>query len=172
MISSDIIAVSASIISVLALLFTFLTFKRERNKTNQDFIFQEKIAAYKELIFQANQTYELFYQLVEEVQSYKGSEENWNDFFENECGLYYNLGYDFQKILFRYIPILPNKIYKEMDEFCTEIIFFTTSSYHCNAHITSEAYDKLEITLQKIISLVRTDLNSDRLNIVLSKRLN
>ncbi|WP_300567285.1 hypothetical protein [Flavobacterium sp.] len=171
MTSSDVTAFFAILISVLALLFTFLNFRREKNKINQDLIFQEKITAYKDLIFQANQTYELLYFLVEEVQSYEGTDKEWENNFDKVCGQYYNHGYEFQKLLFKYMPILPNEIYKEMDKFCTSTIGFVTSSFHCNSNATIQSYDNIEKKLHKIIDYVRTDLNVDKLNVVLSDRL-
>ncbi|AWA31101.1 hypothetical protein HYN48_13945 [Flavobacterium magnum] len=170
-ISSDIIALIASAISIFALLITFLNYRRDRNKTNQDYIFQEKVIAYKDLIYQASESYELLFQLVQEVQDYEGTNEDWVSFYEKECGNYYKLGYDFQKVVFRCIPILPNDIYLRLDEFSHESIHFVTSAFHKNAELTITAYDNLELTLKKIIELIRIDLKVEKLNVNLSKRL-
>jgi hypothetical protein len=171
MTASDISALFAILISVLALLFTFLNFKRERNKINQDLIFQEKISAYKDLISQANQTYESLYPLVTKVQEFEGTPEEWLSFFVEVRAEYSNLGYEFQKLLFKHLPILPNEIYKEMDKFCTKIIEFVTITIDCNSETTMKSYNNLEKKLHKIIDCTRADLNVDKLNIVLSKRL-
>lgn len=45
--SSDIIAITATIISIFAFILTFLSYRRERSKSNQDLLYQEKISAYK-----------------------------------------------------------------------------------------------------------------------------
>ncbi|WP_333600412.1 hypothetical protein [Flavobacterium sp.] len=171
MTSSDNLAIFASVISIIALLIPFLSFRRERNKSNQDFIFQEKVLAYKDLIFQASQTYEQLFFLVEELQEFEGTKEEWEVAHGEECGRYYSLGYDFQKVIFRNIPILPNNIYKEMDSFSHEAIHFVTSAFNCNSNLTTTAYDNLEISLEKIIELVRIDLKVEKLNLNLAKRL-
>lgn len=171
MTSSDIVAIFATAISIFALILTFLSYQRDRNKSNQDLIFQEKIDAYKDLIFHANNIFESFFDLVQEVQDHEGTKKAWVKYIEKESTNYDSLVTDFQDTIFKAIPILPNKIYMELLEFGHESRHFVTSAFNGNAKLTIKAYDNLELSLRKIISLVRRDLRVDKLNVSLSNRL-
>jgi len=172
MTSSDIIAIIATVISICAFVLTFFSYRRERSKSNQDLVFQEKIAAYKKLMFLANTTFESFFDLVEDVQDHEGSKKEWTKYLEKECAEYDKLVTEFQDAIFESLPILPDKVYRELIEFGQESRHFITSAFNGNARLTINAHDKLEKSLRKIIILVRTDLNVDKLNIDLKRRLN
>lgn len=171
MTSSDIVAIFATVISISAFVITYLSYQRDRNKSNQDLIFQEKIAAYKDLIFHANNIFESFFDLVDEIQDHDGTKKAWVKFFEKESENYDHLVTDFQETIFKSIPIMPNKIYKELIDFGLESRNFVTSAFNGNAKLTISAHDNLEISLRKIINLVREDLSVDKLNVSLSNRL-
>jgi hypothetical protein len=171
MTSSDIVAIFATVISICALMVTFLSYRRDRNKSNQDLIFQEKINAYKDLIFHANNIFESFFDLIDQVQDHEGTKKAWVKYFEKESDNFDELVTDFQDAIFRSIPIIPNKIYSELIAFGLESRHFVTSAFNGNAKLTIKAHENLEISLRKIISLIREDLTVDKLNVNLSKRL-
>jgi hypothetical protein len=168
---SDLIAISAAVISVCALIISFLGYRRDRNKSNQDFIFQEKVAVYKELTFRANNILEDYYRLVDELQHFEGSEKEWVKFYEKEYDYYDKLVEKFHGSLFKSTPILPKKVYNEMWDFGQGAAHFLTSSFNGNADITIIAYDRLELSLMKNVNLIREDLKVEKLNINLSNRL-
>lgn len=169
--SSDIIAITATIISIFAFILTSLSYRRERSKSNQDLLYQEKISAYKKLMFLANTTFESFFDIVEDIQDHEGSKKEWTKYLEKECEEYDDIVTEFQEAIFESLPILPNKVYRELIEFGQESRHFITSAFNGNARLTINAHDKLEKSLRKIIVLVRIDLNVDKLNIDLKKRL-
>ena len=171
MTSSDITALIAVLISLFAFIVTFLTYRRERSKSNQDLIFQEKIAAYKQLIFHANNIFECFFKLVDDIEDHKGSKSKWAKYLKGESENYDDLVTDYEDIIFEYLPILPDKVYHELNKFGIESRDFIDFSFKGNVKQTIKAHAKLEKSLNEIISLVRNDLNVDKLNIDLKKRL-
>ncbi len=171
MTSSEIIALFATLISIFAFAITFLSYRRERSKSNQDLIFQEKIAAYKKLSFHANVLFESFFDLVEDLQDHDGTKKEWTKHLIKECGSYDDMVTKFQEVIFESIPILPEKVYRELIEFGLESRHFITSAFNGNSALTINAHDKLEKSLRNIIKLIRKDLNVDKVNINLKNRL-
>ncbi|AWH86303.1 hypothetical protein HYN59_14830 [Flavobacterium album] len=171
MTSSDIIALFATLISIFAFAITFLSYRRERSKSNQDLVFQEKIAAYKDLSRHANILFESFFDLVEDLQDHDGTKKQWTKHLEKECRAYDDQVTKFQEVIFESIPILPEKVYRELIEFGLESRHFITSAFNGDSLLTINAHDKLEKSLRNIIKLMRKDLNVDKVNINLKKRL-
>ncbi|MNK21256.1 hypothetical protein D3C87_395090 [compost metagenome] len=171
MTSSDIIAIFATLISICAFAITFLSYRRERSKSNQDLVFQEKIAAYKKLSLHANNLFESFFNLVEDLQDHDGTKKEWTKQLAKECGSYDDQVTKFQEVIFESIPVLPEKVYRELIEFGLESSHFITSAFNGNSLLTINAHDKLEKSLRNIIKLIRKDLNVDKVNINLKKRL-
>jgi len=171
MTSSDIISILTVLISINALVVATLSYRRDRNKSNQDFLFQEKVLVYKELIYHVNYIFESFYDLVEDLQDHDGSLKKWEKYLNKESESYDDLVTEFQNYIFRALPMIPSEIYKQLIEFGQESRHFITSAFNKNEVLTIEAHDKLEKNLRNIINLVRKDLNVDKLNIALSRRL-
>lgn len=169
--NSDKISILALIISIGACLIAYFAFKRDKKKGNQDLIYQEKISAYKELMFSANKAYSRFYDIVNKVQFYEGKPEDWEDDFMKFSGTYFMMGYEFRDLLFKNMIVIPNHIFVEMDKLTIVLIGFVTSSAHCNTEITFQTYDKLGRKLKKITNLIRKDLNVEKLDDELAKRI-
>jgi len=171
MTSTDLIALLTALISVSALIIATLSYRRDRNKSNQDFLFQEKVLIYKELIYHVNHIFESFYNLVEDLQDYEGSIKKWEKYLGKESESYDDLVTELQNCIFKALPMIPSEIYKELIKFGQESTHFITSAFNKNELLTIEAHDKLEISLRNVIDLVRKDLNVDKLNVALSNRL-
>lgn len=171
MTSSDLTALLAIFISVIALLLTFFRFRRERNKSNQDHIFQEKVSSYKKLMLQANKIFESFFDIVDDILDHDGSKKNWEKYFNEESEGYDELVTEFQEAIFESIPLLPAKVYKELIEFGQESREFVTTAFQGNTDSTINAHEKLEKTLRKVIGTIRDDLNVENLNVNLKNRL-
>lgn len=171
MTSSDIIAIITILISVGAFFIATLSFRRDRNKSNQDFLFQEKVIAYKELIFHVNFIFESFFDIMEEMLDHEGSITKWEKFLNKESGYYDGLVADLYKSIFRALPMIPSDIYKELIKFGQDSTLFIDSAFDKNEALTIEAHEKLDKNLRNIINLVRKDLNVDKLNLSLSNRL-
>lgn len=168
---SDIISLSTVIISIFALLIAILSFLRDRNKSNQDLLFQEKVLAYKELLVHVNYIFESFFDLMDEMQDHDGSNKQWEKFLNKESEFYDNLVADFYKSIFKALPMIPSDIYKQVIEFGQESTQLITSAFDKNEALTIRTHEKLEQSLKGVINLVRKDLNVDKLNIALSNRL-
>jgi hypothetical protein len=171
MTSSDIIAITTTLISIFAFYIAFLTFRRDRNKSNQDFLFQEKVLAYKELIYHVNFIFESFFDMMDEMLDHQGSTAKWEKFLNMESEYYDSLVADFYKAIFRALPMIPSDIYKELIKFGQDSSQFIDSAFDKNEALTVEAHEKLDKNLRNIIDLVRKDLNVDKLNLSLSNRL-
>lgn len=171
MTSSDLVAILTVLISLCALLVATLSFRRDRNKSNQDFLFQEKILVYKELIFHVNYIFESFYDLIEDLQDHDGSAKNWGKYLDKESVTYDNLVTEFQNCIYKALPMIPSEIYKQLIGFGLESRHFITSAFNKDEALTIEAHEKLEKSLRNVINMVRKDLNVDKLNIELSHRL-
>lgn len=171
MTSSDIIALLATIISICAFALTFLSYRRERSKSNQDFLFEEKIDAYKKLMLLANTIFESFFDIVDEIVEYNGSKKAWIKYLEEESGEYDDHVNEFYEAIFISIPILPAEIYSELINFGVESGNLIDSAFKGNSVLTIRAHEKLEKSLKDIIGLVRNDLNVDKLNVDLKRRL-
>lgn len=168
---TDIIATSAVGISIFAFIISFLSYRRDRNKSNQDFIFQEKIKSYKEFTHRANKILEDYYKLVDDLKYFEGSEKEWVKFYEKDFDYYNKLVVKFYDSLFKTIPILPKIVYNEMWEFGQGISYFLTATSKGDIKITKTAYDRLESSLKKNVDLIREDLKVEKLNVHLSNRL-
>lgn len=171
MTSTDIIAILTTLISICALVVATLSYKRDRNKSNQDFLFQEKILVYKELIFHVNYIFESFYDLVGDLQDHDGSKKNWEKYLYKESEMYDSLVTELQNSIFRALPMIPSEIYKQLIEFGLESRHFITSAFNKDELLNIEAHEKLEKSLRDVINMVRKDLNVDKLNLALSNRL-
>lgn len=171
MTSSDIIAITTTLISIFAFYIAFLTFRRDRNKLNQDFLFQEKVLAYKDLIFHINYIFESFFDMMDEMLDHEGSTRKWEKFLNKESKYYEKLIADLYKSIFKALPMIPSDIYKELINFGQASSQFIDSAFDKNETLTIEAHEKLDKNLRNIINLVRKDLNVDKLNLFLSNRL-
>lgn len=171
MTSSEIISILAIGFSMVALMISYLTFRREKKKANQDLLFQEKINAYKEISYLGNKVFREFFDLVNNVQFYEGKPENWEEEFLNFSGSYYVKAFEFENTLAKHMVVIPNIIYEVCSEFSFILTQFVTTSAHCDSEIIGEGYEKLAIKLETLIELIRTDLNVDKLNLELSRRI-
>lgn len=168
---SDIIAILTAFISICALIVATLSYQRDRNKSNQDFLFQEKVLAYKELIFHVNFIFESFFDIMDEMLDHEGSTTKWEKFLNKESEYYDGLVADLYKSIFRALPTIPSDIYKELIKFGQDSTQFIDSAFDKNEVLTIEAHERLDKNLRNIINLVRKDLNVDKLNLSLSSRL-
>lgn len=171
MTSSEKISILALGISLIALLITYLTFKREKKKANQDLLFQEKINAYKDISFLGNKIYREFFDVVNNVQFYEGKAKKWEKEFLEFSGDFYAKSFEFENIVSKHMVIIPSKIYDACSEFSFVLTQFVTTAGHCDNEIIINGYDKLGFKLEELIELIRTDLNADKLNLELSKRI-
>ncbi len=69
--------------------------------SNQDLLFQEKVLAYKDLIFHVNYIFESFYDLMEEMLDHEGSNVKWEKFLNKESEYYNSLVADLYKSIFK-----------------------------------------------------------------------
>ncbi|KQT29551.1 hypothetical protein ASG22_19700 [Chryseobacterium sp. Leaf405] len=168
---SDLLAILTVIISVCALIVATLSYRRDRNKSNQDFLFQEKVLAYKELLFHVNYIFESFFDLMDEMIDHEGSNKKWEKFLNKESEFYDNLVADYYKSIFKALPMIPSDIYKELIRFGQDSTNFITLTFDNNEDLTIEEHNKLEQSLRNVISVIRKDLNVDKLNVTLTKRL-
>ena len=168
---TEYIAITAILISFVALITPYLTFKRERKKSNEDIIFKEKIDAYKDICHKAHEIYTNFFDLVDKVQFYEGTSEEWEKKIPEYIGENYKVGFDFKKRVYQFVVLLPNEIFKKAEDLSEHFLGFVTTTTHCDAKSTIDAYDFLGNQLGELIELVRLDLNVDKLNIDLSKRI-
>lgn len=171
MTSSDINSIITVVISVGAFIVATLSYRRDRNKSNQDFLFQEKVLAYKELIFHVNFIFESFFDLMDEMLDHKGTDKKWEKFLNKESEYYDGIVEDFYKSIFRSLPMIPSDIYKELIKFGQESTQFITSAFDKDEDLTIKAHEKLDQSLRTVISLIRDDLSVDKLNVTLTKRL-
>lgn len=168
---SDLTTILSTSISICALVVATLSYRRDRNKSNQDFLFQEKVLAYKELIYHVNFIFESFFDMMDEMLDHEGSNIKWEKFLNKESEYYESLIADFYKSIFRALPMIPSDIYKELIKFGQDSSQFIDSAFDKNEALTVEAHEKLDKNLRNIIDLVRKDLNVDNLNLSLSNRL-
>lgn len=171
MTSSDINSIITVVISVGAFLVATLSYRRDRNKSNQDYLFQEKVIAYKELIFHVNFIFESFFDLMDEMLDHEGTNKKWEKFLNKESEYYDGIVEDFYKSIFKALPMIPSDIYKELIKFGQESTLFIDSAFDKDENQTIKAHEKLDESLRNVISLVRKDLNVDKLNVTLSRRL-
>jgi hypothetical protein len=171
MTSADITTILTTSISICALIVATLSYQRDRNKSNQDFLFQEKVLAYKELISHINFIFESFFDMMDEMLDHEGSTTKWEKFMNKESEYYDNLVADLYKSIFKALPMIPSDIYKELIKFGQDSTQFIDSAFDKNEAVTVEAHEKLDKNLRNIINLVRKDLNVDKLNLSLSNRL-
>lgn len=171
MTTSENIAFIAVGISILALLISFLTYRREKKKVNQDLLFHEKINAYKEISFLGNKIYEDFFDIINLVQDFEGTRKEWDKKYIKFSGNFYDQTFEFQNLLSKYMVILPNKIYKSVEEYSMNLMSFVTIASHNDNSLIIDVYDKLGDQLKVMIELIRYDLNVDNLNIGLSRRI-
>jgi len=169
--SSEKISLLALGISLIALLITYLTFRRGKKKANQDLLFQEKINAYKDISYLGNKIYREFFDLVNNVQFYEGDEKKWEKEFLKFSGDYYGKSFEFENTVSKYMVIIPSKIYDTCFELSFMLTHFVTTASHCDSEIIGNGYDNLGIKLDNLIELIRVDLNVDKLNLELSKRI-
>lgn len=169
--SQDVIAILTVLISIGAFFIATLSYRRDRNKSNQDFLFQEKVLVYKELLYHVNFIFESFFDLMDDMLDHEDSKKKWEKFLHKESEFYDNLVADFYKTIFKALPMIPTDIYKELISFGQDSTKFVTSAFDKDEALTIQAHEKLDKSLRKIIDLVRKDLNVDKLNVTLSKRL-
>ena len=168
---SENIAIIAIGISLFAFLISFLSFRRDKKKANQDLLFQEKLNAYKEISFLGNKIYGDFFDLINLIQEFEGKPEKWEKRFVKFSDQYYDQAFEFQNLLNKYMVILPNKIFKSVEDYSMNLMGFVTVTGSGNNEIIIDSYVRLGDHLQIIIELIRKDLNADKLNVELSKRI-
>ncbi len=171
MTSSEKISLIALGLSLIALLITYLTFQRDKKKANQDLLFLEKINAYKDISYIGNKVYREFFDVVNNVQFYEGKPENWEKEFLKFSGIYYSKAFEFENTVSKHMVIIPSQIYNVCEELSFILTQYITTASHCDSEIIGNGYDKLGIKLEKLIEIIRIDLNSDKLNLELSKRI-
>lgn len=89
--SSNITSILTTLISICALVIATLSYRRDRNKSNQDFLFQEKVLAYKELIFHVSFIFESFFDIMDEMLDHERSTIKWEKFLNKESEYYDSL---------------------------------------------------------------------------------
>lgn len=97
--TTDTIAFFALLVAILALLFSFFVYLKDRKRNNQDQLFQEKLSSYKELLNLAKTTYSKLFDLVDIIQSFQGDENQWEKKYSKISGSYYGLAYEFSYAL-------------------------------------------------------------------------
>lgn len=168
---SNSIAMLAIVISIVALVVPYLTYKREEKQANQDIIFQEKVNAYKAITHESFTIYQNYFDLVNKVQFYEGTEDEWENTVLKEVTSFYHLSFDLKKSLYSYSVLLPSNIFKEAEELSESFLGFVTNATHCNSRIIIESYEHIGNKLYKLVDLIRKDLNVDVLNTELSNRI-
>ena len=134
--SSNILALFALIVSTLALVIPYLTYRRDKKRANQDIIFQEKINAYKDIIYRAFNLHRSYFAIVDRVQFYEGTKEDWEEkIFREEIWPHFEISEEFKKQLFMYTVIIPNKIFKVAKHLSEDFLAFITSASHCESNI-------------------------------------
>lgn len=168
---TDTIAFFALLTLFLALFFScFISFK-DKKRNNQDQLFQEKLASYKELLYLAYTAHEKYFDLVDYVQSFNGDEAQWEKKYLKISGSYFGLAFEFKYALLKSSFIIPKEILEEINELEFTLTHFVTSVHHRSVEITSKAYNVLAERIENIENLIRKDLNIDNLNIGLNKRI-
>ncbi|WP_435522948.1 hypothetical protein [Chryseobacterium indoltheticum] len=108
---------------------------------------------------------------MDEMLDHEGTNKKWEKFLNKESEYYDGIVEDFYKSIFRSLPMIPSDIYKELIKFGQESTQFITSAFDKDEDLTVKAHEKLDQSLRTVISLIRNDLNVDKLNVTLSKRL-
>lgn len=168
--SPELLALFAVLVSILALIVPYLTFRREKKQANQDILFQEKINAYKDIARRSFNLYRDYFDIVDKVQFYEGTKEEWEKTFREEIFPQFMISEEFKKQLFTYTVILPNNIFKVAEHLSEDLLAFITSASHCDNEIIINGYDHIEREIFELIDLIRKDLNTDSLNMELLKR--
>jgi hypothetical protein len=158
-------------LSFFALIIAIQTYRQDKRKANQDLLFEEKMKAYQEIIFQARTITTSLFDLVDEVQFSELTKEEWEAKFQTISGQYYAMTFDYRNLLFRYITIIPNNVFSSLHDFSSRLTMFVTSSAHCNTEITVNSYDRIEHHSNQIIDIIRKDLHVDKLDRGLSSRI-
>ncbi len=164
---SDQITFFAVFLSVLAFILSYLTFKREQKKSNEDILYQEKINAYKDIVYEAKKIYHEYYIIVNAL------EKDHSATLQSETYLnrYFEKAYEFDNLISKFIILLPNTIYTELDTFSDSLTEFLSEISLTNPHENKLEYKKLKNQLSSIISLIRSDINIDELTIELNDRI-
>ncbi|MYY44362.1 MULTISPECIES: hypothetical protein [Weeksellaceae] len=169
--TTDTIAFFALLVAILALLFSFFVYLKDRKRNNQDQLFQEKLSSYKELLNLAKTTYSKLFDLVDIIQSFQGDENQWEKKYSKISGSYYGLAYEFSYALSKNSFIIPELILVELTELEAALIHFVTTGSHQNSEITIASYERLEERIERVENLIRKDLNIENLSRELNKRL-
>ena len=170
--TSDILSSVAIILSIASIILTFLNYNREKNKSNQDLLYQDKLNSYKELMFLANDCFAKLFDIVNKVQDNTYKKDLWEKKWHKFSGTYYSVGFNFQKHVQKNSLIIPEKIYNNLFEISNEFIGFVTSSYHCEVSITHNSYEYLSEHLFEIENMFKSDLKIDILEKGLKSRIN
>jgi len=108
---------------------------------------------------------------MDEMLDHEGSNKKWGKFLNKESDFYDDLIADYYKSIFKAVPIIPSSIYKELIQFGQESTQFINSALDKDEDLITKAHEELEKNLRNVISLIREDLNVDKLNVILSQRL-
>ncbi|UWX59761.1 hypothetical protein N0B40_15235 [Chryseobacterium oranimense] len=169
--TADTIAFFALLIAILALFFSFFVYLKDRRRSNQDQLFQEKLSSYKELLNLAKTAYSKFFDIVDYIQSFRSDEDQWEKKYIKVSGPYYGLAYEFNYALSKNSFIIPEEVLVELTKLDDALIHFVTAGHHQNSEISITSYDKLEKQIEKVESLIKKDLNIENLSFGLNKRL-
>ncbi|MFN1218161.1 hypothetical protein ACKW6Q_14415 [Chryseobacterium kwangjuense] len=169
--TTDTIAFFALLVAILALIFSFIVYLKDRRRNNQDQLFQEKLSSYKELLSLAKSTYSKFFDIIDYIQSFSGDENQWEKKYLRISGPYYGLAYEFNYALSKNSFIIPDDILNELTELELALTHFVTAGHHQSSEIAISSYEKLEKRIEKIENLIRKDLNIENLSRGLNNRL-
>jgi hypothetical protein len=168
---TKVLAYIAILISLVALVFTYLIFKRGRKKVNEDILFKEKIYAFKDICHRTHEIYTNFYDLVDKVHFIEGTSEEreWKvPEFIGEQSKDIN---DYKKRVYQFVILLPNDIFKKAEDLSKHFLGFVSSITESDSKSTVDDYDFLGNQLEELIELVRSDLKVDKLSLDLSQRI-
>jgi hypothetical protein len=166
-----VISIIAILISFSALVVPYLSYRREKRKSNQDLVFTEKIIAYKEITFNAHKIHLELFDLVNKIQFNEKENVNWHEEYSKVSGSWFAKGFEFKELIYKYVAILPNEIFQKSEKLAMYFIGFVSMGFHNDNEIIINSYENIEKQLYELIAAIRKDLSIDKIELELSTRL-
>lgn len=138
----------------------YLTYKFSKKKDFEDKLFQIKIEAYKEIneaCFKAFQKLDVNSTPLVEIYDFK-NEKEWKNYYEKKVTKLFNIGFNLEKLTFKYTIFLPPEIVDKFDEYGQYCISYITQYSHFDSRLNCESYDRLWEMYTELLGLLREDL--------------
>lgn len=168
---TEIISIASFIIASGALTITILNFKRQRTIENENFIYKSKIEVYNNFTTEINRLIKCYQKAYVALTLHdNGSKVLTRQQLIELANQIDNCGYKLEDIFAENQLLLTESVSEKIESFIDDFIYRSNETTY-DAKLINDLLKDIYVDAQDLINIFRVDLNIDRINQSLFRRL-